>query len=115
MGRAAREPRSGKSRVCRQFDGETRTRTGGHHDFQSWSEISLAAPKTLQFSGFSRAEIPASKCGNCVLCGFGHRDAPRCPMARVAGGSEQVVVDAVRRAACRRRRVRTAVVLAAVV
>jgi hypothetical protein len=39
----------------------------GHHDFQSWSRISLAAAKTLQFSGFPRPNPIGSMSAICGL------------------------------------------------
>jgi hypothetical protein len=57
---------SPKSRLCRPLsDGETRTRTGDNHDFQSWSRLSLTATDPSKCAGQRRtmAKADRRKCG----------------------------------------------------
>jgi hypothetical protein len=65
----------------------------GHHDFQSWTEITLTMPKVLQFRGFALSAGNETKSAICVL--FARIQAPerrsvpkRC---RSPGGAQRPV------------------------
>ena len=49
-------------------DGETRTRTGDHHDFQSWTEISLTRLKVLHSARFTSVVSESGKSAICICC-----------------------------------------------